>query len=115
MAQACGGDSKNLIPRPEMPVLWIWGFVDLCVCGVSWMTWEDLEREWSASALVLSLCSSPCPRPLTLALHASVLPSRPAPKLLLLLLLLGLLHWGYGEEFHQDGFVGLVLPPGGKE
>lgn len=75
------------------------------------MTWEDLEREWLASALVLSLCLSPCPRPLTLALRASVLPSRPAP---MLLLLLGLLHWAYGEEFRQDGFVRLVLPPGGK-
>lgn len=63
---------------------------------------------------------SPCPQPVleslssspTLSLHASVRPARPVPKLLLLLL--GLLHWGSGEEFRQDGFVGLGLPPGGR-
>lgn len=33
MAQACGGDSKNPDSQAELPVLWIWGFVDF-VCGV---------------------------------------------------------------------------------
>lgn len=49
--------ARTLSPRLEMPVLWVWGFVDF-VCVVCEL--DDLggswRGEWSASALVLSLC-----------------------------------------------------------
>lgn len=72
-----------------MPILWIWRFVDF-VCVVCEL--DDLgdlgkgngQHQPLSSACIESLSSS-----LTLSLHASVLPSGPAPKLLLL----GLLHW----------------------
>lgn len=63
-----------------MPVLWIWGFVDF-VCVVCEL--DDLGDLGKGNGQHQPLSSF-----LSLSLHASVLPSGPAPKLLLL----GL-HW----------------------
>lgn len=81
----------------------------LCVCvcelddlGGSW------RGEWSASALVLSLCieslsSSPHTLPPCPSFHSCPTAAAAWPAAL-----------GVMEEFFQDGFMGLVLPQGGK-
>jgi hypothetical protein len=82
----------------------------LCVWCVSWMTWEDLGAGNGRHQPLSSACaSSPCPHPLTLSLHASVL-LQSCPK--------AAAAWpaalGVRGELHQDGFMDLILPQGGK-